>query len=503
MKPQFSPYILGGHKPIQLNLPQMCAMIAPQKNKYLEWSRGAGKSTILSWSISQKPLLMPRGSFFLVGETYNQILTRTLPSTISGLEMLGYKKDFHFFVGRKAPAKWKWNEPYEPPLNYDHAIHWVSGAVTHLISLDMANSGRGLNTDGGDGDEAALFDYDKLFANVLTTNRGNIDRFSYCPLHHGVMFASSVPLTNKGKWLYKMEEQSRQDPTKILYLRADSEHNRHNLGDEWFSENKRVMTDLIYNAEIRNIRPDRVEGGFYPQFNEALHTQDFYNNAYLLSLGHDFDKAKKAGCLADGDLKRDLPIHIALDYGSNINTIHAEQDYDGVSYGLNSMFIKTPNTLDVLINQFCDYYSGQQCKVVHYHYDHTAVATSANSRITFKDTVIETFVKRGWTVIERYHGQAPGHHEKYLFWGTFMKGNDRRLPRFVMNRSNCKYMTISMQQAGVLTGKNGFEKDKRPEKQKNAVHEETTHFSDAADTLYFFKYSSRLSTSAGDYSLPM
>jgi hypothetical protein len=491
-----------GDQPIQFTLPQLLAIMAPQKHRYLEWSRGAGKSTVLAWSIKEKPLQMPRGSFFLVGETYNQILTRTLPGTINGLEKLGYKKDIHFFVGRKAPVKWKWNEPYEPPLNYDHAIHWVSGAVTHLISLDMPNSGRGLNTDGGDGDEAALFDYDKLFANVLTTNRGNIDRFGKCPLHHSLTFASSVPMTNKGKWLYKMEEEAKKEPNRILYLRANSEHNRHNLGDDWFDENKRIMTPLIYNAEILNIRPDRVDGGFYPQFNESLHTADFYDNSFLLKLGHDFDKAKSAGCLADGDLRRNQPIHIALDYGSNINTIHSEQEYDGTSHGLSSMFIKSPETLDVLINKYCDYYSAQQCKIVHYHYDHTAVATTANSRVTFKDTVIETFNKRGWSVVEHYHGKAPSHHSKFLFWSTFLKGTDTRLPRYMLNKSNCKYMIVSMQQAGVIQSRNGFEKDKRPEKQKNAVDEETTHFSDAGDTLYYFKYSPRLSNSEGDYSLP-
>lgn len=499
---KYSPYQLGDQSPIQFTLPQLLAIMAPQKNKYLEWSRGAGKSTVLAWSVKEKPMQMPRGSFFLVGETYNQILTRTLPSTINGLEMLGYKKDVHFFVGRKAPAKWRWAEPYQPPLSYDHAIHWISGAVTHLISLDMANSGRGLNTDGGDGDEAALFDYERLFANVLTTNRGNIDRFLKCPLHHSTMFASSVPLTNKGKWLYQMEEQARLDPTKILYLRADAEHNRHNLGDDWFAENKRIMTDLIYNAEILNIRPDRVEGGFYAQLNEKEHTYDQYDNSYLLALGYDFSKAQNAGCLADGDLRRQAPLDISLDYGAAINTIHAEQEYNNESHGLKSMFIKSPQTLDVLIHNFCDYYSAHQCKIVNYHYDHTAVSHSANSSMTYKDTVVEVFNKRGWQVVELYHGQAPSHHQKYLFWGQLLKGTDTRLPKFMLNKSNCKYLIISMQQAGVLEGKNGFEKDKRPEKQKNAIHEETTHFSDAADTLYYFKYVNRITQSAGDYELP-
>lgn len=491
--------MLGDKPPIVLNLPQMVSILAPQQHVYLEWARGTGKSTIISWRKKELITEMPRGAFFLVGETYNQILTRTLPSTIQGLEMLGIYKDVHYYVGRKAPAKWRWAEPYQPPLSYDHAIHWYTGACTHFISLDMPNSGRGLNTDGGVGDEAALLDYDKLFANVLTTNRGNMHKFN-SRLHHSTMFASSVPLTNKGKWLYKMEEQALKEPDKILYLRADATHNMHNLGKDWFKENKRIMTDLIYNAEILNIRPDKVEGGFYAQLDEAKHTADFFNNDFLTGLNYDFDKINKIGCRADNDLMPNQPIDISFDWGANINTLHCEQEYDGTSHGLKSMFVKSPQTVDVLVNQFCDYYAAHNEKTVIFWYDHTAVA-KGNTGVSFSEIVCETFRKRGWLVVERYMGQAPGHHERFLFWARFLKGEDKRLPRFILNKTNCKYLIISMQNAGVLTGRKGFEKDKRPEKQKNAIHEETTHLSDAADTLYFFKYSERINDKPGFFDL--
>ena len=498
---KYGKYLLGDEKPLKFNLPQILAITAPQKHKFYEWGRGTGKSTVLAYSIKEKPIQMPRGNFFLVGETYSQILTRTLPSTISGLEMLGIYKDVHYFVGRKAPARWKWNEAYQPPGNYDHAIHWITGACTHLISLDMINSGRGLNTDGGDGDEAALFDYERLFNNVLATNRGSSPNLKDAPLFLSTTFASSVPMTNKGKWLYKMEEQAKQDPTKIFYLRADARHNMDNLPEEWFRENKRVLPRLIYNAEILNIRPDKVEGGFYAQLDESKHVADYFNNSFLLGVGYDFERAKSAGCLADGDLVPGMPIDISFDWGTHINTIHAEQEYDGVSYGLKSMFVKAPNTVDVLVDDFCKYYSAHNERTVIFWHDHTAIS-KGNTGVSFADIVIAAFVKNGWNIISRYIGKAAGHHDKFLFWGEFLKGKDRRLPKFTLNKTNCKYLIISMQQAGVLQGRNGFEKDKRPEHQKNATHEETTHFSDAADTLYYFKYAHRLKDNQGDFHLP-
>lgn len=502
MANKFGKYFLGDQPPITLNVPQWLMILAPQKIKTFIGGRGVGKSTILGHSQKEKALQMPRSSLVLVGETYSQMLTRTLPSTIQGLELLGYKRNVHFFVGRRAPAKWNWKEAFEAPLIYDHAIHWISGSVTRLVSLDLKDSGRGINSDGIDGDEASGFDEKRLGNDVLATNRSGNDRFKGNPLHHSISFYSSMPRTNKGKWLFKYEALAQEFPKEYFFLRASSEHNRHNLGEDWFKNLRRTMSDYEYNTEILNIQPGNIEGGFYAQFNEDIHTYTDFNNGYLISLGHDYNKAQSAGCLADGDVQMDAPMDIAFDYGANINTIHAEQERDGESWGLMSMFVKTPNTIDVLVNKFCDYYTAKPNKDVYYHYDHTAVYKDAVRTVTFADVVISTFVKRGWTVYPIYHGQAAGHHARKLFWEVFLKGEDRRLPLFRINKHNCKYMIISMQNAGVVQGRNGFEKDKRPERLDSVAQEEATHFSDAADTLYYFKYANRLSDNIGEYNLP-
>ncbi len=498
---KYSKYILGDEPPIELNLPQMLAVMATQPNIYLEWGRGGGKSTILADRKQRLVHEMPRGAHALVGETYSQVLTRTLPSTIAGLEKLGYHQNYHFFVGRKAPDKWKWPLPYQPPLNWDHSIHWYTGACFNIVSLDLANSGRGLNSDSAIGDEAALFDYEKLFNNVLTTIRGNIDRFSHSPLHQSTMFTSSTPMTTKGKWLLKMEEKAKSDPENYFYLRASSEFNRHNLGEKFFTENKGMLTDLMYNAEILNIRPGKVEGGFYPVFDEQVHTYSDFNNSFLQSLDYNFEKAKNAGCAADNDLQSDKPIDIALDYGGKINTIVAEQTFMDESRFLKSMFAKSPVLLKELINDFCKYYNSHKTKHVIYWYDQTAIGKYGTSELSFADTVIKTFRDNKWEITPRYIGAAPSHHDKYMFFASAHKGLDARLPKFRYNKTNCKYLIISIQQAGIREGKNGFEKDKRPEHYKNAIDEETTHFSDAHDTLAYFKYKNRITGFVGDIDL--
>ncbi len=97
---------------------------------------------------------MPRGLFAIAGNNYAQILTRTLPSTIQGLELLGYIQNKHFFVGHAAPKKWKWPSPFSKIQDYSTSIHFISGTVFNLFSLKT--SGRGANLDGFINDESGI-----------------------------------------------------------------------------------------------------------------------------------------------------------------------------------------------------------------------------------------------------------------------------------------------------------------------------------------------------------
>src|SRR5690606_26583641 len=106
-----------GAKKILLNPMQMIMEMAPQRVRVTQVGRGGGKSTGAALDIKNLVYDMPRSKNFILSESYQQAYTRTLPSTIKALEMIGFKKDLHFFVGRTAPRSWKWELPYEPPLD--------------------------------------------------------------------------------------------------------------------------------------------------------------------------------------------------------------------------------------------------------------------------------------------------------------------------------------------------------------------------------------------------
>ena len=153
---------------------------------------------------------MPGATFALVGSTYQQILSRTLPSTKEGLAVLGIFENYDYVVGKNG-SRFGFKEPIQAPDKWENVIHFSNGSIFQLVSLDNANSSRGLNAFGVIGDEAALFDPEKLFISVKTTNRAKKARFKHATLLGAEIYASSTPLTKKGKWFTDMEEVAKKN----------------------------------------------------------------------------------------------------------------------------------------------------------------------------------------------------------------------------------------------------------------------------------------------------
>ena len=239
---------------IDLNAAQLSAVLPVTELKktkiYLEWGRGTGKSFILSFFMKEMVKQMPGASFALVGSTYQQILSRTLPATKKGLAALGLYEGYDYVVGKNG-AKLGFAEPIYAPDKWDNIIHFSNGAVFQLVSLDNPNSGRGLNSFGILGDEAALFDPLKLFTNVKTTNRAKEARFENATLLGAEIYASSTPLKKGGRWFTDMEKVAKKKPKKYAFIKASALVNKLNLRGEWFEEMKdESPSDLYYNKSI-------------------------------------------------------------------------------------------------------------------------------------------------------------------------------------------------------------------------------------------------------------
>jgi hypothetical protein len=465
---------------LELTIPQLAAVMAPQKNKYLEWGRGAGKSTVLAYFIYKMVKQMPRATFALVGSTYSQILSRTLPSTIEGLEMFNLHQDIDYVIGRNG-KKHGYEMPFQPPNQWNNIIHFPNGACFQLVSLDNPNSGRGLNSYGEVGDESALLDPEKLFTNVKTTNRSKKEVFKNASMLGSETYVSSTPITKKGKWFTDMELLAKQKPTEYMFSKASAKSNPH-LRADWFQKMKdQSPSQMLYEAEILNIRPKEIVDGFYAQLNPAKHYYTDYNNSYLETIGV-VAKTEHFNCNQDNDVKRHEPLIMSLDFGV-FNSLIVSQTHENEYRVLKSMWVKSPKLLDdLLIEQFIPYYQPHQEKTIYLYGGHDGNNRLPNSSKTLFEQVIDVLSQHGWVVYLMSRGAAATHFDKYLLINAMLKEHQTRLPVIRINEHNNPDLIIALERSEAKEGLTGaVEKDKKDERNKLFPQQHATHLPDAFD----------------------
>lgn len=484
-------------KVVQQTLPQLMISIAPQRDIYAEMARGAGKTTVFGKRMRDLVMEMPRASFAMVGQTYMQMLARTLPSAIEGLEMFGLYKDVDYVIGR-CGQKNGFAMPFQPPSQWNNIIHFANGAIFQLVSLDNPNSGRGLNSYAELGDEAALLDPEKLYNNVKTTNRAQKAEFKKCRLLGSSMYVSSTPVSRRGQWFVDMEKKAKQNPQEILFIKASALSNPY-LRADWFKKMKdEAVSQTMYEAEILNIRPKKIENGFYANLNARRHYYSDYNNSYLEGVDH--NKSYNVSCLQDSDVDFKSPLIMSLDFGVfNGIVISQEQDYE--YRVLKSMHVKSPKLLDDLIlEQFIPYYRAHQCKEIYLYGGHDGHHRLPNSSKTLFEQVEDILYKNGWTVHLLAKNVAPTHADKYLLINAMLKETESNLPVIRINEHNNTDLIIALERAEAKEGNLGVEKNKSSERNKSLPQEHATHLTDAFDYPIYALYNDRFTSKNSNYS---
>ncbi|RZJ71084.1 hypothetical protein [Flavobacterium sp.] len=485
-------------KIVRLTVPQIRAFANVRKNNYWIWGRGSGKSTALAYAMREFCKRLPGASIALVGATYSQILSRTLPSTIEGLSHFGLYQDVDFVVGQSGKKK-GYKMPFQPPNQWNNVMHFSSGTIFQLVSLDNPNSGRGLNAYGEVGDEALTLDPEKLYNNVKTTNRSRKAIFNNDVFEGAAFYASSMPVTKRGKWILEMKKKAEGNPEEFYYSQANAFWNPH-LQPSWF---KRMEDEspsrVIYEAEILNIEPKEITDGFYANLNPDHYYTDFANS-YLESINMtglvDLNgKRLSLTCRQDNDLRVDVGLTVSIDFGV-FNSLTVSQPDDLLYKVLKSMWVKSPKLLDDLfIEQFIPYYEPHKTKIVYLYGGHDGNMRGPNHKLTLFEQVRDLLKKHGWTVYIMAKGAAASHADKYLLINAMLKGTYPNLPKIRINEHNNPDLIVSLEHAEAIEGRNGVEKDKRPERNKSMKQEHTTHLSDAFDhpifALYWDKFKGR------------
>lgn len=464
---------------------------------------------------------MPRSGGGIIGATFQQILTRTLPGTLRALSDMGYKRDVHYFVGRRPPEAAKFIKPVVEPVSYDHVVSWYNGSVNYLISQDVTGSSNSLTLQYIMGDEAKFLDYEKLKDETFPANGGFKGPWRNSPWLNSMLFVSDMPTTKKGSWFLNFKD--RMDPELINYIQYlvteihrfktqpqntytqrmireytlelaqyrsvatyyrewSSIENVELLGKKYIAQMKRDLPPLVFMTSIMCIRPGQLKDGFYPALSEKKHYYSAFDNSYLLNLDYNFDKAADQDCRQDKDVNLDKPICVAFDYNANINWLVAGQPSGIRANVLKSFYVKYQRKLRELVDDFCYYYRHHHTREVVYYFDNTALGSNyAVSDEDFASVICTQFNKNGWRVNRQHIGNPLKHREKYLIIDQALKGQRYLLPQ--INEPNNTALKLALEHTGVKVGARGFEKDKSGEKYTETEEDLLEHRTDGTDAF--------------------
>lgn len=469
------------------NDPQLKILLSTKPHKVFIGGRGVGKTTIIAEEIIKYFLAMPRGKISLNGLTYFHIRTKSLPPIIDHLERRGLYRNHHYFIGHKAPKKFLWEEPFQPPLDYTNCIHFINGFVVEFNSFDRPEMARSGSYDGMIFDECTKLKKSAIDADVLPANRGNMDRFGNLYFHHGTLFLGSMPLTPDGEWVFDYETLAQKHPHRYFYLEASALENIHILGEMYFRDLKRALPKVVYDLEVLNKRREKNVSGFYPLLSAEKHCySNTYNYEFFDSIGYDIKQKGSFDCRGDADCFPDDPLYLSFDFGTTQNCLvvcqwHRQQHEFPV---IKNFFVEN-ETLPVLVSRFLEYYRYKPVKTLYlYGGSDGTRRNDAASRNSYFDDVREQIARAGWEVYLRAELYEAPHMDKYQFWHKFLSGDYPNLPAFQVNMNNAMETFASMDNAPVLPQE--FKKDKSSERKKDQPRWKATDLSDAVDNLYYW-----------------
>lgn len=527
---------------VHMNRTQLRANLIDAQTEVHVVARGEGKTEgILATKLLKNARAMPRGVTVISTPTYEGLLSKTLPPLIRGLERLKVYKDIHYVIGRQVPKNWGWEDPFHKPLRPEYSMHFCTGHAAFFASFNRENSVNGVSGHSVITDEAKFFvreKKDRFFEELTPAIRGQREFFGHLSRYRSFTFTTDMPTNADARWLFEYEDK--MDPLaievieglqyelamyhqkrmateskkkrkyydgkikrlefelnqartgEVFYFEPKGMENMDVLGEETYWQWKMELPDFVFRTSIGNQRQMKVEDGFYPLLDDEHHAR-FYPDTRLEDIAFDtnFDVTALTSfnCLNDADRNHSAPLELALDWGDHINCLVVGQERGREYRILKSMFVKKPQKIQDLANEFCDYYQHHGAKTVKIPYDHTAKAAMGFTETTYINEFSLILTKRGWSVELIYIGQTANHEFRYLLWNTILGEADRSMPKVRFNRKNCEFLLISMNNAPARQGSKRFEKDKTSEKKRDTVpQEEATHFSDAADTLLVWKY---------------
>lgn len=480
-------HLQSAKKAVYVNKKQAQFLNARQKVKVFIGGRGSGKSTLAGFHIYQLLAMLPRSKGFILGLTYNQILTIFLPPILSALESMGIYENIHYVIGRRPPQGFA--EPFQKVKNFENLISFFNGMVIQLISFDRKDVNRGGNNDWGVIDEAVLINQDRYSKELDATIRGNTYKYpasSY--LHHSRIYLSSQSWLSSGDWVPDMSILAEQHPNDFFYIEGTAYDNIDAVGKSYVDNLRRTMSSIIFDVEVLNKRRSKLPNCFYDEFNADKHC---YYESYSYS-------TNDAGIYvenANTDYNPKVVLELSFDFNAAFNSCVAAQEGSNVLRFINNFFVKN-KTITHLVELIINHYRGHQAEIWIWG-DRNGNNKQANSELTYFEQIRQQFIEAGFSVVVKVgEWLDPEHKLKHHTINTLLSERNAGLPSIRFNQLKCKYLIMSIEGAPV---NDDFKKDKRSEKDLSLDQEKATHLSDAFDCIVYHKYKGKVNSNSPTY----
>jgi hypothetical protein len=513
-----------------------CLMVYP-KILFGVAGRGTGKSTgVMAPRIANCCVKMPQTNNGLLSRTYKQTKTRTLPAIKSGWNKLGFTEGLHFVIGKKADKRLRFAEPQEAPSDWEHVIHWFTGAIVSMSSQDRKNDSNGLNLQSLHGDEVKLLDKDDLDESIMPTLRGMI-QYKDLTEYRMQTWTTDMPTTPEAKWILDMESEcdvevvalieqyelilqerrisfntSKSDLTRkriqseintitgiltklrsdlVYYTEASSFENIDMLGEEYIKTMRRTLSPFMFETSILNRRPKGLEKGeaFYHKLSKENFYTDFnynYFDSFVAEVPEDSNTSQ-----GDLDCDPNKPLDISIDWGKINSMVVGQEDDKNTRYNLLKEFFALKSEDEIihnLIEKFSAYYASHKERLLYVYYDRNGNTDVANSKETYAQLAERLLYAHGWKPRLQSFEENPSHRDKYEFLNIAIAGVDRRLPLVRINEENCPNLKEALYNTPIKITNGEVSKDKGSERSKIIDQRKATHITDSFDILYYSRY---------------
>lgn len=520
-------------------LAQLCSIMMP-KDLYGILGRASSKTTDFVVQRLQEAVYdLPGAPAAFVSDTYANLHKNVIPSLQEGLRLHGWEEGIHYVINKEPPSEWR-SGMYNIMSAWKNTMVFFNGFNITFISLDRPAIGAGRSYVLVFGDEVKYFPEVRI-SNLLKAIRGYRAKYGESSFYRSHTFTTDMPDPNRiGEydWILKMVKKN--DKQRIidllqvgftfnetkkeyavamdgknqkrialakrnmerweerwikcrkrtsLFLIASSFVNVDILGLDWFDEEFAVGLEGVMTNILSIIPKLSAASRFYSNLADKHFYNEGNNNDYLDTLPFGMEP----DCRILKYLDTNMPIEAGLDIGNTLWMVFGQQR--GSTYRiLKELYTLPPDYIREMADDFIRYFAPQRRKILKLYYDRAAnnYAKIGQDVATQIKKAIEVDIhgnRTGWSVLLMSVGQGNiGSNAEYNFMMEMMSGNNKQLPKLLIDRTNCPCLKAQLEKTAAKTS-NGSRMAGMVVKQKKVdglpVHrlaKESTNFTDA------FKY---------------